>query len=61
MNDPVPMPCTYVATCVEIGWRISSHSSNSGTYIEVAPAPEGVLIRDSEGRIGPALHFLTPT
>ncbi len=47
--------------CVEVGWRTSSYSSNSGDCAEVAPAPEGVLVRDSKDRDGPALAVPTAT
>ncbi|MGH3612142.1 MAG: DUF397 domain-containing protein [Pseudonocardia sp.] len=44
-------------TCVEVGWRTSSHSPNGGDCVEVAPAPQGVRVRDSKDRDGPALAF----
>ncbi len=46
-------------TCVEVGWRTSSYSSNGGDCVEVAPAPVGVLVRDSKDRDGPALAVPT--
>ncbi|MGH3776813.1 MAG: DUF397 domain-containing protein [Pseudonocardiaceae bacterium] len=46
--------------CVEVGWRASSYSSNSDDCVEIAPAPEGVQVRDSKDRHGPALTVPTP-
>ncbi|MGH3693563.1 MAG: DUF397 domain-containing protein [Pseudonocardiaceae bacterium] len=56
--------------CVEVGWRTSSYSVNHGC-VQVAPAPDRVLVRDSKNPEGPALavpltawqallHTLTP-
>ena len=42
-----------------IAWRTSSYSGNSGNCVEVAPAPEGVLVRDSKDPAGPALAVTT--
>ncbi len=42
-----------------IVWRTSSYSSNGDACVEVAPAPEGVLVRDSKDRDGPALAVPT--
>jgi hypothetical protein len=36
-------------------WRTSSYSFESGGCVEVAPAPDQVLVRDSKDRNGPAL------
>ena len=36
-------------------WRTSSYSAESGACVEVAPAPERVLVRDSKDPDGPAL------
>jgi Domain of unknown function (DUF397) len=36
-------------------WRTSSHSGGSGGCVEVVPAPERVLVRDSKDPGGPAL------
>ncbi|HKR48604.1 MAG TPA: DUF397 domain-containing protein [Pseudonocardiaceae bacterium] len=46
--------------CVEVGWRTSSYSSNSAACVEIAPAPQGVLVRDSKNRTGPALAIPDP-
>ena len=45
--------------CVEVGWRTSSYSYESGNCVEVTPAPDGVLVRDSKDRGGPALTVPT--
>ena len=42
-----------------IVWRTSSYSYDSGGCVEVAPAPDGVLVRDSKDRGGPALTVPT--
>jgi hypothetical protein len=42
-----------------IVWRTSSYSAESGGCVEVAPAPERVLVRDSKDPDGPALAFPT--
>ena len=42
-----------------IVWRTSSYSANGGDCVEVAPAPEGVLVRDSKDRTGPAVAVPT--
>ena len=42
-----------------IVWRNSSYSANGGACVEVAPAPEGVLVRDSKDRTGPAVAVPT--
>ncbi|MGH3889770.1 MAG: DUF397 domain-containing protein, partial [Pseudonocardiaceae bacterium] len=39
--------------CVEVGWRTSSYSINEGC-VQVASAPQGVLVRDSKNPGGPA-------
>jgi hypothetical protein len=36
-------------------WRTSSYSGTSGNCVEVAPAPDAVLVRDSKDRTGPTL------
>jgi Domain of unknown function (DUF397) len=41
-------------------WHTSSYSTNQGSCVEVAPAPEGILIRDSKNPAGPALALPTP-
>ncbi len=41
--------------CVEVGWRTSTYSCEGSACVEVAPAPGGVLVRDSKDRTGPAL------
>ena len=39
-------------------WRISSHSSGTGSCVELAPLPGGhVAVRDSTDRSRPALVF----
>jgi uncharacterized protein DUF397 len=43
-----------------IVWRTSSYSGPNGDCVEVAPAPQGVLVRDSKDRTGPALAVPTP-
>jgi hypothetical protein len=42
-----------------IVWRTSSYSAESGGCVEVAPAPERVLVRDSKDPDSPALAFPT--
>jgi hypothetical protein len=44
-----------------IVWRTSSYSYDSGGCVEVAPAPDRVLVRDSKDRAGPALTLPTTT
>ena len=44
-----------------IVWRTSSYSYDSGGCVEVAPAPDSVLVRDSKDRDGPALTVPTTT
>ncbi|MGH3907651.1 MAG: DUF397 domain-containing protein [Pseudonocardiaceae bacterium] len=36
-------------------WHISSYSAGNGDCVEVATAPDAVLVRDSKDRDGPAL------
>ncbi len=38
-----------------IAWRTSSYRANGDACIEVAPAPNGVLVRDSKDLAGPTL------
>ncbi|MDQ3887408.1 MAG: DUF397 domain-containing protein [Actinomycetota bacterium] len=45
--------------CVKVGWRTSSYSPNGGACVEVAPAPDGVLVRDSKDSSGPTLAVTT--
>ncbi len=45
---------------VQVGWRTSSYSNGSATCVEVAPAPDRVLVRDSKDPDGPALALPTP-
>ncbi len=45
--------------CVEVGWRTSSYSANGSACVEVAPAPAGVLVRDSKDPEGPTLAIST--
>jgi len=42
-----------------IVWRTSSYSGPNGGCVEVAPAPQGVVVRDSKDRHGPALAVPT--
>jgi uncharacterized protein DUF397 len=45
-------------TAPELGrivWHTSSYSAGSGNCVEVAPAPDGVLVRDSKDRHGSTL------
>jgi hypothetical protein len=42
-----------------IAWRTSSYSPNGGNCVEVAPAPDGVLVRDSKDPAGPTLAVTT--
>jgi hypothetical protein len=44
-----------------IVWYTSSYSYESGNCVEVAPAPDRVLVRDSKDRTGPALTVPTTT
>jgi Domain of unknown function (DUF397) len=43
-----------------IVWRTSSYSTNEGACVQVAPAPDRVLVRDSKNPHGPALTVPTP-
>ncbi|MCA1671747.1 MAG: DUF397 domain-containing protein [Actinobacteria bacterium] len=43
-----------------IVWHTSSYSTNEGACVEVAPAPDRVLVRDSKDPDGPALAVPTP-
>ena len=54
-----------------IVWHTSSYSTGNGACVQVAPAPDRVLVRDSKNPEGPALavpptawraflHTLTP-
>ncbi len=38
-----------------IVWRTSSYTANGSACVEVAPAPTGVLVRDSKDPEGPIL------
>ncbi|MGH4008578.1 MAG: DUF397 domain-containing protein [Pseudonocardiaceae bacterium] len=49
---PAPEPHTFA-------WRSSSYSGTGADCIEVAPAPERVLVRDSKNPEGPTLTFPT--
>jgi hypothetical protein len=42
-----------------IVWRTSSYSANGSACVEVAPAPAGVLVRDSKDPEGPTLAVPT--
>ena len=41
-------------------WRKSTRSGAAGHCVEVANAPDNVLVRDSKDVIGPVLTFDTP-
>ncbi|HEY6423457.1 MAG TPA: DUF397 domain-containing protein [Pseudonocardiaceae bacterium] len=43
-----------------IVWHTSSYSGGNGDCVQVAPAPDRVLVRDSKDPDGPALAFPTP-
>jgi hypothetical protein len=43
-----------------IVWHTSSYSTNEGACVQVAPAPDRVLVRDSKNPHGPALTVPTP-
>lgn len=43
-----------------IVWRTSSYSAVNGDCVEVATAPDAVLVRDSTDRDGPALTVSAP-
>jgi hypothetical protein len=43
-----------------IVWHTSSYSYGSGNCVQVAPAPDRVLVRDSKDPDGPALTVSTP-
>ncbi|HKR52200.1 MAG TPA: DUF397 domain-containing protein [Pseudonocardiaceae bacterium] len=45
----------------QVGWRTSSYSAGSGNCVQVAPAPDRVLVRDSKDPDGPALAVPTIT
>ena len=42
-----------------IAWRTSSYSANGDACVEVAPAPDSVLVRDSKDPAGPTLAVPT--
>ncbi len=44
-----------------IVWHTSSYSYGNGNCVQVAPAPDRVLVRDSKDPDGPALTVPTPT
>jgi hypothetical protein len=43
-----------------IAWHTSSYSGGNGDCVQVAPAPDRVLVRDSKNPHGPALTVPTP-
>jgi Domain of unknown function (DUF397) len=43
-----------------IVWRTSSYSVGSGNCVQVSPAPDRVLVRDSKDPDGPALAVPPP-
>ncbi len=42
-----------------IVWHTSSYSNGEAACVEVAPAPDAVLVRDSKNRTGPVLTVPT--
>ncbi|MGH3925434.1 MAG: DUF397 domain-containing protein [Pseudonocardiaceae bacterium] len=42
-----------------LAWHISSYSGTGSACVEVAPAPERVLVRDSKDPDGPVLTLST--
>jgi hypothetical protein len=53
-----PQPSKYDIDLSAARWRISSHSSGSGSCVELAALPAGhVAVRDSTDRSRPALVF----
>ncbi len=46
--------------CVQVSWRKSSYTHGSATCVEIAPAPDRVLVRDSKNPDGPALALPAP-
>jgi Domain of unknown function (DUF397) len=43
-----------------IVWHTSSYSAGNGDCVQVAPAPDRVLVRDSKDPDGPTLTVPTP-
>jgi len=41
-------------------WRTSSYTSNGEACVEVAPAPDRVLVRDTKHRAGGVIEFNRP-
>jgi hypothetical protein len=41
-------------------WHTSSYSNGGDACVEVAPAPDAVLVRDSKNRTGPTLTVPSP-
>ncbi len=41
----------------DLRWRKSSYSSNQGQCVEIAPFPNGMVVRDSKDPDGPILRF----
>jgi uncharacterized protein DUF397 len=46
---------------VEVSWRTSSYSASHGDCVEVASAPDTMLVRDSKDRTGLTLTVPTTT
>jgi hypothetical protein len=50
-----------MATADRLAWRTSSHTSNGQACVEVAPATDAVLMRDTKDRgAGPILRVGYP-
>lgn len=49
-----------MTTAEHLPWRTSSRSSNGEACVEVAPAPDGVVVRHSKDRGAGSIHFSFP-
>lgn len=55
------MPSSNCTDCVEVAWRKSRYSGQSGTScVEVAFAVSGVAVRGSKNATGPMLTLPAP-